>query len=64
VSTLNTGAECELRKVLNLVVDSAIAADDAIVRNDIDALRASIAALTRNTATAQEIALTLTGLWT
>lgn len=42
-----------LRRVLHLAVDAALVADDAIVRDDTDALRRAIDALGTNAETAR-----------
>lgn len=45
-----------LRKVLNLIVDSAIAADDAIARDDPENLATAIEALATNSNSAKDLA--------
>jgi hypothetical protein len=55
--TPSKSAAVQLHRVLNLVADSAIDADDAITRNDPEALSRAIAALGHNAAIAQSLAL-------
>lgn len=45
-----------LRRALNLIVDSALASDDAITRNDPDCLAKAIKTLTTNANSAKDLA--------
>jgi len=47
----------DLRRTLHLVADSAIAADDAITRNDTEGFNRAIAVLALNADTVQKLAL-------
>ena len=51
------GTEAQMRRVLSLVADSAIDADDAIIRKDADGLNKAIEALMLNAGIAQKRAL-------
>ena len=48
--------KAQLRRVLNLVVDAAIAADDALQRDDEDELEKALVALSGNVETVRKLA--------